>query len=72
MMSVVTAQAHLAEINERLAQIERGVSAVRARLEPDKTATLLNAQRYVAELRDAFATRSLTEQDTFPPPDRLR
>lgn len=62
-MSVVTAQVYLAEINERLAQIERGVNAIRAWLEADKIATLLNAQRYVAELRDAFTTRSLTEHD---------
>lgn len=62
-MSLVTAQVYLDEINERLREIERGIDAIRAWLEADKIATLLNAQRYVAELRDAFATRSLTEHD---------
>jgi hypothetical protein len=62
-MAVITAQVYLAEINERLAQIERGINDIKAWLEADKIATLLNAQRYVAELREAFATRSLTAQD---------
>jgi hypothetical protein len=62
-MAVITAQVHLAELNERLAQIERGIDDIKAWLEADKIATLLNAQRYVLEIREAFATRSLTERD---------
>lgn len=62
-MAVVTAQVHLTEINARLVEIERGVSEIKAWLETDKIATLVNAQRYVAEIRDAFAMRGLTEHD---------
>lgn len=62
-MAVVTAQVHLAEINARLAQIERGINEIKDWLKNDQIATLLNAQRYVAEIRQAFVTRSLTERD---------
>ena len=62
-MAIITAQVHLAEINARLAKMERGINEIRAWLEEDKYATIQNAMRDVREAAAALAHQDLSEAE---------
>jgi len=62
--SFVTGQAHLAQINKRLEELSKGVSAVKKHLENQQEGELIGKIRYLHKTADQLHKGSLVDVDT--------
>ncbi|RKG72966.1 hypothetical protein D7W79_26885 [Corallococcus exercitus] len=64
-LAIITAQKFLADINKRLASIERGISDLKEWLEQERLGSLQGSLAYLRHLAEAAQRSDLTEADIF-------